>query len=173
MKGTVAERLEAYTHRTDYCHEWTGSRNGDGYGCLNIGGKSLLVHRVTWEMANSPVPDGLFVLHHCDNPPCRRLDHLFLGTKADNSADCVAKGRIHNMQKTHCVNGHPFNDANTYRWVDGRRQCLTCKAERDAARYAAMPARPEGTLKRPVMSQKMKAIWARRRTDRAAAAGAA
>lgn len=49
--------------------------------------------RLTWEEAHGPIPEGLDVLHKCDNPPCRTLEHLFLGTNADNVADREAKGR--------------------------------------------------------------------------------
>ncbi|MGH7024521.1 MAG: HNH endonuclease signature motif containing protein [Caulobacteraceae bacterium] len=50
-------------------------------------------HRLAWELANGPIPDGLLILHKCDNPVCCNPDHLFLGTAADNHADCAAKGR--------------------------------------------------------------------------------
>lgn len=53
----------------------------------------VLVHRLTWINTNGPIPKGMCVLHTCDNPPCVNLDHLFLGTQADNIADMVAKGR--------------------------------------------------------------------------------
>ncbi len=50
-------------------------------------------HRIAWEEANGPIPEGLHVLHSCDNPPCCNVGHLFLGTAQDNADDKVAKGR--------------------------------------------------------------------------------
>ena len=64
-----------------------------GYGKFNRSGGPELAHRVAWEMKHGPIPAGLDVLHKCDNPPCVADEHLFLGTNADNVADCCAKGR--------------------------------------------------------------------------------
>lgn len=79
------------------CWEWTGSRTKFGYGQtkqgLRFGVQSALAHRISWVIANGPVPGGACVLHRCDNPPCVRPEHLFLGSRADNSADMISKGR--------------------------------------------------------------------------------
>ena len=75
------------------CRPWMGTRNRNGYGLLNL---TLCTHRLAWELANGPIPRGLLVLHHCDNPPCCNPDHLFLGTHADNAADRTRKGRTRN-----------------------------------------------------------------------------
>ncbi|MFF7130338.1 HNH endonuclease [Streptomyces sp. NPDC008240] len=56
-------------------------------------GQSVGVHRAAWELANGPVPEGLCVCHRCDRPRCVNVDHLFLGTIADNNADRDRKGR--------------------------------------------------------------------------------
>lgn len=77
------------------CKPWQAGTNPAGYGLINKGGKGqcLLAHRVAWEVAHGPIPEGLDVLHKCDNPPCVNTDHLFLGTGADNVADMCSKGR--------------------------------------------------------------------------------
>lgn len=84
----------------DGCWLWSGWTSR-GYGCIKVGGKKKLSHRVSWELHNGPVPDGLFVCHHCDTPGCVRPDHLFLGTSQENSADRDAKGRQAKGSKTH------------------------------------------------------------------------
>lgn len=75
------------------CWEWQGGRDLKGYGRVTVGTKRKKAHRVIWELANGPIPDGMRVCHHCDNPPCVRPDHLFLGTDKDNADDRDAKGR--------------------------------------------------------------------------------
>ena len=52
-------------------------------------------HRVSWMLAHGPIPQGMFILHRCDNPPCVNPAHLFLGTAMMNVADMEAKGRGH------------------------------------------------------------------------------
>lgn len=90
------------------CLEYVGYRTRLGYGqIMKTAEKSaLFAHRVAWEVTNGPIPDGLNVCHRCDNPPCCRLEHLFLGTRAENRADCVAKGRQARGDRMGCVT-HP------------------------------------------------------------------
>jgi hypothetical protein len=76
------------------CWEWNGSTNPFGYAKLGTHeGGWHPAHRVSWEIHFGPILDGLHVLHKCDNPPCSRPDHLFLGTELDNIYDKISKGR--------------------------------------------------------------------------------
>ena len=72
---------------------WTASRNSGGYGHRYFQGRIQHAHRVAWQKSNGPIPDGLCVLHSCDNPPCVNPAHLWLGTQADNARDRDNKKR--------------------------------------------------------------------------------
>jgi len=128
------------------CWVWMGvkgqHKNGF-YGSVQMKGKNYHTHRLSWLFNRGPIPDdgsyhGVCVLHTCDNPPCVRPDHLFLGRNSDNQADKAKKGRggvnPMNRLKTHCKNGHPFDEANTTYLKKGERQCRTCRNAYDRTR---------------------------------------
>ena len=75
------------------CWEWHGKRITSGYGMMMRNRKHILAHRLSYELAFSPIPKGKLVCHRCDNPRCIRPSHLFVGTMKDNQEDMVAKGR--------------------------------------------------------------------------------
>lgn len=80
----------------DACWEWKRSKHPQGYGQWRPYGvktKLYRTHRMVWEFANGPIPDGMHICHTCDNPPCCNPAHLFLGTAKDNMQDKAAKGR--------------------------------------------------------------------------------
>lgn len=80
--------------QTGDCWVWSGAVSDKGYGSMGgPDGVTLLVHRFSWEIHYGPIPPGMFVCHRCDNRPCVRPEHLFLGTAKDNTRDMMAKGR--------------------------------------------------------------------------------
>jgi hypothetical protein len=101
---SIEDRFHKYTGEItpSGCIPWTGSTDRKGYGkfCLPDG-KMVIAPRASWELANGPIPDGLFVCHKCDNPICVNIDHLFLGTPKDNTMDAKSKGRLNHGEKCH------------------------------------------------------------------------
>jgi hypothetical protein len=75
------------------CWIWTGEKGHCGYGRWQLGDIKHYTHRLSWEWHNGPIPAGMHVLHHCDNPPCCNPAHLFLGKPKDNAIDKSRKGR--------------------------------------------------------------------------------
>lgn len=88
-----AERFWSKVEKTDGCWLWRAAHNSEGYGRFKLNGQLILTHRLSYEIANGAIPDGLFVLHECDTPSCVKPAHLFLGTNARNMLDMFAKGR--------------------------------------------------------------------------------
>jgi hypothetical protein len=93
----IEKRFLSHVDKSEGCWEWSGKVDKAGYGQFKIGGrngKTNFAHRVSYTLFKGEIPDGMCVLHRCDNPPCVNPEHLWLGTKADNSRDAMAKGRL-------------------------------------------------------------------------------
>lgn len=94
------------------CVVFTGKTNRRGYGRTSVqrDGQTveIMAHRVVYEHHRGPIPDGLGILHSCDNPPCVNIAHLRAGTPLENSADMVERlrSRAPNTDKDTCKNGH-------------------------------------------------------------------
>lgn len=100
-KNCESDFWQRVTRSATGCWAWSGGTDKDGYGFLRFRGRRVKAHRLAWELLHGPIPQGMFVLHRCDNPPCVRPDHLFLGTNDDNMADMAKKGRAVSGSKKH------------------------------------------------------------------------
>lgn len=93
MDPVIESRFWSRVRKGSACWEWVGARHTGGYGAISVNGHQERAHRVSWMIHHGEIPDGLWVLHRCDNPPCVNPAHLFVGSDADNLSDAIAKGR--------------------------------------------------------------------------------
>lgn len=125
----------------DGCWEWQGYRTRNGYGrftlALEDGRRNFRAHRVAFELLIGAIPDGLQLDHLCRNRLCVKTSHLEPVTARENTMRGDAVTAV-NARKTHCVNGHEFNDENTYVDRQGNRSCRVCGRERHRRRYVSV-----------------------------------
>lgn len=91
----LAKRLAngAQINETTGCWEWQKHRNNYGYGKLTVSGRGVYAHRLSYELCNGSIPQGMDLMHKCDNPRCINPDHLSVGTRSQNMKDCSTRGR--------------------------------------------------------------------------------
>lgn len=135
MYQNLIKRMSNFEVSETGCHEWQGRKIPVGYGVIGIGHRRQEgTHRVAWIMKNGAIPDGICVLHKCDNRKCINPDHLILGTKKENTTDMVEKGRhySHGRTITHCPQGHIYTGKTNNK---GSRICQECQSARSLKWY--------------------------------------
>jgi hypothetical protein len=124
----------------DDCWPWTAALTGDGYGRIRgTSGQRIMAHRLAYELSVGPIPDGLTIDHLCRVRACCNPAHLEPVTNREN----IRRGEglaVLNAAKTHCPQGHPYDEANT-QWVGGMRKCRICNRAYDAERRRARNGR--------------------------------
>lgn len=121
------------------CWLWLASLNHAGYGqnCLR-GVKTRMAHRHAWMLYRGPIPSGMVLDHICRVRSCVNPDHLRVVTHAQNNIENSLSGGALNKQKTHCLHGHLYDEANTlyYRYNGGtQRHCRACDRIQHKRRY--------------------------------------
>ena|ERR1700693_5874226 len=126
---------------------WTASLQKSGYGQYGVDHTMVYAHRYCWEQLVGPIPDGMQVNHKnsCHRRDCVNPEHCYLGTQKQNVQDAKELGTFrpypgtYNTVKTHCTQGHEYNEENTNIWEDDHglfhRQCKICKRERALSWY--------------------------------------
>lgn len=126
---TDLERFFTYVNKTESCWLWTGGKNYKGYGVFTVNGKNLGAHRFSYEAHNGPLAEGMMPDHLCRVRACVRPDHLEAVTNLENTLRGENFIAVH-AAKTHCSNGHLFDEANTridIRNGRSRRVCRACQ----------------------------------------------
>lgn len=118
-KRSLSERLRKFVTpgKANECWEFDGSRHDFGYGLMRIEGKMVGAHRIAYTVGKGPIPQGKYVLHKCDNPPCCNPDHLYAGTQLNNVRDRNVRNRTAKgpgraaLQRKICRRGSDHQDA--------------------------------------------------------------
>ena len=126
---TIAETFwDCCKRQSDGCWEWQRGKDSCGYGILSINSKMKKATRHAWEITHGAIPDGLCVLHTCDNPSCINPDHLFLGTQKDNAIDRTIKGRTaRNYGESNGRAKITAEDADNIRFIYRRGDATQCE----------------------------------------------
>lgn len=125
-KDPVSRFLEK-VYKSPTCWYWLGAKIF-GYGTFWLDGKNIPAHRFAWLTYRGSIPKGLVLDHLCRNPSCVNPKHL---DPVSNLVNIQRGNANYNKYKTHCKQGHPFDEQNTYIRKGGGRDCRACNRERN------------------------------------------
>lgn len=160
-RGIAPRFIDDFWDQVEKTHEygcwlWTGKTNPKGYGCWK---SRHLAHRESWKRERGPIPEGMWILHHCDTPPCVNPAHLYPGTVVENVRDAVVRGRMyHPPRKTQCPNGHAKEGDNLLIIRQEGREVYRCrKCENERSNKRQIEARHARGLQKTRLSDEEKA----------------
>lgn len=134
------ERFRAkYTVLENGCWQWLDVLNSSGYGTFSVNCRKQLAHRYIWEKTHGRIPKGLVIDHLCRNRGCVKIEHLEVVPPKENArrGDPDKRRGAHLREKTHCPQGHPYDQENTRIDTAGSRVCRQCGRERARERRLA------------------------------------
>lgn len=99
-RSSEADSFWPLIKRSATCWLWQGTTNGR-YGTVHVNGEHFYAHRYSFQLHRGTIPDGMMVLHHCDNPLCVNPNHLHLGTQTDNMREASERGRLCVGERNH------------------------------------------------------------------------
>ena len=110
---------------TNYCWNWAAATTRGNYGIFGTGNKLEIAHRVSYKLHKGEIPEGLVIDHLCSNTLCVNPAHLEAVTQKENVMRGIGIGSK-NSKKTHCPQGHEYDEDNTYIDPRNRRRCIEC-----------------------------------------------
>lgn len=134
---TLPPQFWAKTRTTD-CLLWFGAVNTKGYPCFAISGKSQLAHRLAYEDANGPIPEGMTIDHTCRVRSCVNVDHLEVVSIAENNRRKKTAGGLHIGDR--CIKDHEITEVTIYRRPNGFTECRVCRNEQKRRARSQTPA---------------------------------